>query len=423
MTTSHYDVIILGESLASRIAAVLLTKAGRRVLTVDVPPALPPSPAWIPVSLHLERLLDLLDDRSCLVPATPFQVLSEPVRLTFHGVTARLDELHREFPKDSQQVQSLFHELEDIGDRLETALWECGGLPLTGWASRWRFFYRRLFKGLTRRKLFRPLASILKAGVSAQTSQALAALFSGLALCSIEDLTVAEGALLWRSFSDNRGVSAVALNALLTRRFEQFHGESIQLDNQNTLQTVNGRPHELALNDGRRCSASVFLLGSHVASALLPEELRPGNLTLAPSPLRFMINDGAASPLLAPIVILDGPPTLRLTQASDTATDKSRIICQAAAPASATSTNHCQDRLAALLPFATLCLEPPDDRESATATSGRRQKVFPGAVSSLVVEKNLLCCCGEQVLPSLGAVGEAMVGIGIFNQLQRQNHF
>jgi len=423
VTTSHYDVIILGESLASRIAAVLLAKAGRRVLTVDVPLATPQSPAWIPVSLHLERLLDLLGGRFCLIPATPFQILSEPVRLTFHGVTARLDELHREFPKDSQQVQSLFHELEDIGTRLETALWECGGMPLTGCASRWRFFYRRLLKGLTRRKLFRPLASNLKAGVSAQTAQALAALFSGLSLCSIEDLTVAEGALLWRSFSDNRGLSTIALNTLLARRFEQFNGESIRLDGLKSLQSANGRPHELVLTSGHHCSASVFLLGNQVASSLLPAELLPDDLTPAPSPLRFMINNGAASPLLAPVVILDGSPTLRLTQTSDTATGQSHIICQAAAPASAISTNHYQERLAALLPFATLCLEPPADREPATATSARRKRAFPGAVRSLVVEKNLLCCCGEQVLPSLGAVGEAMVGVGIFNHLQRQHHF
>ncbi len=420
MADKHYDVIILGESLASRLAAVLLVKSGHRVLTVGSPPAASPCPAWIPVSQHLERLLELLGGRSCLVAAPPFQVLSGQVRLTLHGITAQVDELRREFPEDGTRVQAMLHELQDIGNRLEGALWESGGLPLTGWTSRWRFFYRRRLKGLGRRNLVRPLLSKLQAGNSAQTAEALAALFGGLSLCPAEKLTVAEGALLWRSFGDERGISTVALNTLLTHRFEQFQGEQVQLGDLQTLQTVKGRPHELLMQNGQTCSASFFLLGSQMANTLLPAELRAGDTVPAPSPLQARITDGAISPLLAQVVILGGMPPVRLTLTADSASSQSRIICQAAAPPDNLTDDQFKERLTTLLPFATLRFEPSAEPTRMATAPARRQKAFPGAVRSLVIEKNLINCCGEQVLPTLGAIGEILVGVSVFNHLQRQ---
>jgi hypothetical protein len=416
---THYDIIILGESLASRIAAVLLARAGRRVLTVGPAANTPPVPAWIPVSPQLERLLELLGGRSCLVAAPPFQVLSGPVRLTLHGNTAQLDELRREFPADSARVQALLDELADIGGRLETALWESGGLPLTGWASRWRFFYQRLHQGLSRGKLLRPLASRLQTGHSAQTAQALAALFSGLSLCPIEDLTVAEGALLWRSFGDSRGISTVALSTLLTHRFEQSQGEQVRLDDVQTLQAVNGRPHELVLKNGHHCTAPQFLLGDRAAGALLPVELRADEATAALSPLHGRVAVGAISSLFAQIIILDGSPPLRLNLTADSAASHSRILCQAAAPPNDGTDDQQQERLSALFPFATLHFTPAEVANSP-AEPPQRQRAFPGAVRSQLVKENLLYCCGEQVLPTLGAVGDILVGISVANHLQRQ---
>lgn len=418
---THYDVIILGESLASRIAAVLLAKSGRRVLAVGSSPATHSCPAWIPVSLHLERLLELLGGRSCLVSAPPFQVLSGPVRLTLHGVSALVDELRREFPADSSRVERLLRELEDVGDCLETALWECGGLPLTGWASRWRFLCRRLRKGLTAASLTRPLASRLRAGNTAQTAQALAALFSGLALCPIEHLSVAEGALLWRSFGDSRGISAGALNALLMHRFEQFHGEQAQLVDLQNVQTGDGRLREATFKNGRRCSAGVVLLGSPAASPLLPLEFSAAE---AAAPVEALVTDGAVSPLLAQVVILDGAPPLRLTLVPDPAGGPCRLICRAAAPTSDTVGAQFEERLAALFPFTTLRFEPriaiqAGPAEQSTGRS-RRLNAFPGAARALLAGKQLLHCCGEQVLPGLGATGEIMVGVSVANHLLRQ---
>lgn len=420
---THYDIIILGESLAARIAAVMLAKSGRRVLAVGSPPGTPPGPAWIPVSLHLERLLELLGGRSCLVPATPFQVLSGPVRLTLHGVSALLDELRREFPADSAQVENLLRELEDVGNRLETALWESGGLPLTGWASRWRFMCKRLRKGLTAGSLTRPLANRLRAGNSPQTAQALAALFSGLALCPIEHLSVAEGALLWRSFGDSRGISAGALNALLMHRYEQFNGEQAHLVDLQNVQFADSRLREAVFKNGRRCTAEVFLLGSSDARALLPLELSADEAA-APSaaPFEALIADGAISPLLAPVVILDGAPPLRLTLVPDSAGSRCRVICQAAAPAYNSADAQPAERLSELFPFATLRFEPRPGMPSGPAAQNvdrsRRQKAFPGATSSVIAGKNLLYCCGERVLPGLGATGEIMVGVSVVNHLQ-----
>lgn len=418
---THYDVIILGESLAARIAAVLLAKSGRRVLAVGSPPGTPPGPAWIPVSLHLERLLELLGGRSCLVSATPFQVLSGSVRLTLHGISALLDELRREFPADSARVENLLRELEDVGNRLETALWESGGLPLTGWASRWRFTCKRLRMGLTAGSLTRPLANRLQAGNSAQTAQALATLFSGLALSPIEHLSVAEGALLWRSFGDSRGISAGALNALLIHRFEQFHGEQAQLVDLQNVQATDSRLCEAAFKNGLRCTAGVFLLGSPDARALLPVEFSAGE---AAAPFEALITDGAISPLLTQVVILDGAPPLRLTLVPDPAGGQCRLICRAAAPTNDTVGARFEERLSALFPFATLRFEPQADVTSElrvqNADRPGRQKAFPGATHSLFAAERLLYCCGELLLPALGATGEIMVGVSVANHLQRQ---
>jgi hypothetical protein len=425
VANNHYDVIILGESLASRIAAVLLAKAGRRVLFAGLP-ATSPCPTWIPASLLLEHLLELLGDRSCLGSAPPFQVLSGPVRLTLHGISALHDELRREFPADCIRVQQMLHELNNIGQRLETALWESEGLPLTGWTSRWQFMCKRLLKGLTHGRLARPLADKLKAGNSAQTVQALTALFSGLSLRPIERLSVAEGALLWRGFGADQGISAVDLNALLTDLFEQFHGEQVSLADLKSVQTTDRRLHEAVFINDRRCTAEVFLLGNREAKALLPGEFRAGETAdLPPLTIEARITDGAISPLLAEVVILAGSPPLRLTLIPDSVSSRGRILCQTTAPANDTSgAPQLEGRLSELFPFATLRFETRAGIPSSPATRGkdrsRRQKAFPGAACSLIAGEHLLYCCGEQVLPALGAAGEIMVGVSVVNHLQRQ---
>lgn len=425
MANNHYDVIILGESLASRIAAVLLAKAGRRVLFAGLP-ATASCPAWIPASLHLQRLLELLGNSSCLVSAPPFQVLSGQVRLTLHGISALHDELRREFPADSIRVQQLLRELDSTGTRLETALLESEGLPLTGWASRWQFMRKRLLKGLTWGRLARPLANKLKGGNSAQTVQALSTLFSGLALRPIEHLSVAEGALLWRGFGNNQGISARDLNVLLTHHFELFHGEQVSLADLKSVQATDRRLREAVFMNGRRCTAEVFLLGSRDANRLLPGEFRADETVDHPLlAIEARIADGTISPLLAQVVILAGSPPLRLTLLPDSAGSRCRVHCQATGPASDTSgAAQLEGRLSELFPFATLCFEPRAAIQSGPAAvsedRSRRQKTFPGATSSLIAGEHLLYCCGEQVLPGLGATGEIMVGVSVVNHLQRK---
>jgi hypothetical protein len=83
-----------------------------------------------------------------------------------------------------------------------------------------------------------------------------------------------------------------------------------------------------------------------------------------------------------------------------------------------------EGRLSELFPFATLRFEPragmPSGPAAGNGDRSRRQKAFPGATSSLIAGKHLLYCCGEQVLPGLGATGEIMVGVSVVNHLQRQ---
>lgn len=424
MSQKHYDVIILGESLTSRVAGVLLARAGRRVLVVGASPGSIPMPAWLPVSLHLERLLETLGGRSCLASPSPFQVLSGDVRLTIHGSSTLDDELRREFVADSNRVGNLLKELEDVGNRLGNALWECGGLPLTGLASRWRFIHARLRRGLTRGRLSRPLAGKLKGFSSPQTSRALAALFSGLSLTPVDRLSAAEGALLWRSFGGGRGISVSALVELLMHRFEQFHGEHTDLATLQSLQTSENSLGAVVFKDGRRCTADVFLLGSLESAARLPDGMQAGPVAASPPALfEGRIDEGRISPLLAHGVILDGSPTLRLTLMPAPDGSTCRLVCEPATSSGVVSSAELVQRLTPLFPFTTLRFDPGADLEPPLRPQvdiRSRRRGFPGAVSTLAAGRNLLHCCGEQVLPSLGATGEILVGVSVANHLKRE---
>ncbi len=116
----HYDVIVLGEGLAARIAALLLARGGCRVLAFRNPTT--PSavtPAWFFPSLFLERLLENLGGRSCYTPVAPFQVLTSKTRLEFLGRESMEGELQREFPCENGGISAVLGLLQKLGSRLE----------------------------------------------------------------------------------------------------------------------------------------------------------------------------------------------------------------------------------------------------------------------------------------------------------------
>jgi len=416
---THHDVIILGETLASRIAAVLLARTGQRVLIFTRESGTFSDDTWVPAGRHLEGLLEILDERSCLVAAPPFQLFSGEVRLTFHGISPLEEELRREFAGDGDRVAMLLRDLAAIAERLETVLWESGGLPLTGWPSRWRYARARLRRGLSSSRLLHPLTNRLHSGFAAPAAQALAALFAGLSLAPAETLSVAEGALLWHGCANSQGVPAAILGGLLTRRFEQFHGESARLNDLKNVRISAGRQHEVVFHGGRRCTADRIILGSREGSEALPAgDLPAATRPPCPVPLVANVPTGKVSSLLCPMVIADGSPPIRITLTSEPDCDRYRIVCRTTG-AEAAATPNLIDRLEPLFPFAGLQFEPGTHNEPGMTAPGRRKNRFPGAERSLLAGRNLLNCCGSQELPTLGTIGEILVGFSIANHLQR----
>ncbi len=96
MSQRHYQVIIIGDSLAARLAGVLLGRHGVRVLAFQKN-SLPTGP-WFPSSLLLDRILDSLGGRTCYTAPMPFQVIGRRSRVEINGASPLEEEFRREFP-------------------------------------------------------------------------------------------------------------------------------------------------------------------------------------------------------------------------------------------------------------------------------------------------------------------------------------
>lgn len=415
MPQNRFDVIILGDSLASRIAGTLLARGGCRVLAFTGTEA--DAPSWFFSSLHLEHLLEWLDGRSCLTAPAPAQLLTADCRLEFGCPDAFADELRREFPADHGEAIRLLTQLEGLGRSTEEALWHGGGLPLLGLFSRWRFAGRALRCGLTRRTLFRPLRERLACLRHEPTRRALTALFAGLALAPADSISAAEAGILWSGAVRGEGVCASSIDTLLQHRFRQFHGQTEDISHLHTVQCEGNRLSGATLFGGGRCSGRAFLLGSAAGSAFLPPP--PPAL---PSPLaisRFVTSTltGMVPPPLANRAILGGERPLRLTL-SDSGEE---TVCRVEGYAHPNDEETVRVALAGLFPFADAQATRRSPRQTATAVhrTGARRASFPGALGSLRLGQNLFACCGGSLLPSLGPTGDVLIGVTVANHLLR----
>ncbi|WP_432820911.1 hypothetical protein [Trichloromonas sp.] len=411
----HYDIIILGESLAARLAAVLLAKAGKKVLTFRQPNS--PVTPWLFNSIHLGQVLDQLGGRNCLTTPRRLQVITKESRLELHGKQLLADELRREFPSSHQQVARILDSLVTVGARLETLLLDCGGLPLFDLAGRLRFRRKLLLSRISWRTLRKPLASLLDEIIDPAPRACLEALFSGLAMASTDRLTIAEGALLWSSACQAQGISRSALDDLLQRRYEQFHGGCEPLE---TIKEI-GSDGRILLKSDKACSADVLLVGSPLAAKVLPEsdqklfgEQQPP-CRWKTSPILLGI-----APVLASRVILADPQPLRVTltptPTGTVCTTESRAAVGLAAP----NDDELRSQLAGILPFASFNLFPAPTGE-ATAGDSRWPacSAFPGTAQRLRLRKNLLLGSGMDALPHLGSTGEIMTGFALARHLLR----
>lgn len=414
MKQQQYDVIIVGESLASRIAGALLCKNGCRVLYFGEKDR--PLPGWLNASLHLEHLLEVLGGRSCYTSPAPFQVLTPSVRLEINGPIPLEEELRREFPKSHATVAALLKKLAQGGQRLEEILRKSVAAPLFGFSGRLLFPLRRMVARPGLGSLTRPFSdSTAPLSSDPEAREALLALFSGLSMTADEELSVGEAALLWHSCTRPSGVSSSGLDELLRHRFEQFHGETEEFADLQELTFKGRRPTGAKLKRGGGCTADHFLFaGTGAVSGLLPargkEEASPAAKRLLTSGL-----DEKISPLLANRLVVAGSPPLRLTVGKRSG----RTLCAMDFTAGADPTEETlRSMLAPVFPFADLTLSPPESTPFLPVAS--RTGRLLGSRTSLAMAPGASLCDGSLTLPSLGACGEALIGINLAERLLKR---
>jgi hypothetical protein len=422
VASHHYQVIILGDCLASRIAGVILAKRGCRILTLQG--KRPTEHPWFQSSFHLEQLLESLGGRACFIPPTPFQVLTEDCRFEINGSSPLEEELRREFPARHKEMLTVLARLDSLGKDLEKVLWRCGGLPFFGAGSRLKFTTRRLFSGLVGKGMMRPLSEVLLPFADDPSGVALNALFAGLAMTPPEALTVAEGALLWSNATSTRNISPSGLDDLLGHRYEQFHGEIGDLAQVQSLDFKGNNLHSATLHNGARCSADHFILGSPEALPLLPEKLR--NKVSGPprgwAQFTAALDDTLVSSHLAPRVILAGSPPLRLTLTAR----ENQIQCSIGVPWQSDTTDETKvgeivRRLSLqLFPFARFDLQAVQPLPAGKTGAQKRGTRFLGASNGMRLRGNLLLCHGPGILPSLAATGEVLAGFSAAGQIYRR---
>jgi hypothetical protein len=405
MTQTWFDTVILGDSLAGRVAGALLARRGARVLCLRPSGELKP-PNWFLSSLVLERLLEQLEGGSVLTRPQRFQYLADPVRLDFHGRTTLTEELRREYAENAGQTESVLDDFTDFGNKLSELLWDTGGLPFAGARARLRFSARCLRRGLGGKRLDQPLEERLGSLAPTAAAGLLGGLLPALALIPADRLTVAEAALLWHGAMRPRGVSFAGLDELLLRRFRQFHGEEDDLGRLESIEGGGRQPLRLVMKNGRPVAAGNLLLADEAPTGtpLQPTVEIPATVPHTAS-VTIEIGD-LLSPMLADHVALGDSHPLRLSLAGSPG-DRRAVVEWAGSWKQPDLT----DRLRQVMPFVDVDLELPE--------AGAQDYPAPGltaAAKRAAAGKNILWC-GPMVLPALGTIGEVLTGFSAASTL------
>lgn len=406
MHTAHFDIVFLGDSLAARMGAALTAKHGRRVLLLTTPFHIDP---WQHASLFVDSLINALGSRD-LVPAArrPFQVLSGRARIAVDPALPLADELAREFGGAAAAVGTLLDEFERTGTFLAEMLWRHGGLPAAGLrgALAWRWLCLR--HQLPLATLARPLAGRLQ-GLPGAAGEWLTDLFQGLSLQPLADLTVADAALLWADALRPGAMNGEELLRLLHKRFEQFHGTELRIDEVESLRYTHGH-WSATLPGGRHFQAEQLVLGD--LGQALPGGFPLPQHALFPPPGQFRVApiDGQFSSLLANRVIVGGARPLRLSIVTADGRTAGEISC-----GSGTDEMEARRQLEPVLPFFRQPLEAePASRRPPAAQSKLRPSLFR---LPLHLGNHLWCVDETRLAPQLGSGGAALLAWSLARHL------
>jgi len=416
MQASHYDLVIVGHSLAGRLTAALTAKKGCRVLVIADPKS-DGAASWQTSSLLLERILDLLDGHSCRTGAFPFQVITDQQRIDVNGDLPLADELRREVPRSHQEVFAFLRDLLALGGHIEEMLWDASGLPSSGFFARQRFKFRSFRGDVPQRVFHQTLRDRLNAFSDPDARKVLGTLFCGATLTPPGRLTLADCALVWSGLGRETGASRTGLEELLRHRCRQFHGTEAPLADLRSIRIDNDGRGKLYFSEDRVIETEHLVIADRGAARRCENQSAPGTLNLQQiyhsAPLGNRV-----STLLQPHVIVVGTPPLRLTLQATSSGPVARVEVPVAGQSDPLTAGEIEKRLLPLFPFANLQLSRPDDTNFDLATRGEPLRGLVGAADRILPERGRnYFYAGSDILPGLGTPGEVLVAVTLCNRL------
>jgi len=416
MNSKQYDIAIIGGSLAAGITAALLAKQGSKVLFLRDRET--KAPAWFHSSIFLEKLLGVLGGRSCFVAQRPIQVLSEKSRVTICSDIPLDDELAREFGTSGPAVNQWLSELHLKGVQLEELFWENGGLPWPAFNAAARFKLLCMRRRVNLTELEQPVTQKLDQ-IPASARVFITDLLQGLSLLKISELSYARAAMLWAQALRPENLMEPDFSLMLSKRFEQFHGDKRQLDDLEALDYDGSRWTGGHFKSGGSFTAKTFLLGDNRWINLFSA----GKTTLAQplqSPVTRRTSDlrGQLSSLLKTRIICGGGLPMRLAiEEHDHELHGEHELQGLVLSAPEATEIGIRQQLEPVLPFAKYRLtEPPLlDTDITWATESARATQLTKL--PIRIGKNLYCADRTAMFPELGAAGSALLAWTIVENL------
>lgn len=403
MSSKHYDIVIIGGSLAARIAAALLAKQGSKVLFLRNREA--KAPAWFHSSLFLEKLLGVLGGRSCFVAQQPIQVISEKARVTLSSDIALEGELAREFGDAGRPVSLWLEELRNQGIKLEEFLWENSGLPWPSLKTRGRLKLLSLKRRMNWQELEIPVSrSIDRLPVT--TRSFLTDLLQGLSATQTSKLSYARAAMLWAQALRPENLKEPDFSDMLNKRFEQFHGAKGQIDDLESIDYNGSTWVGGKFKSGGYFTTDNFLLGDkRWLDRFAPLDKNSLPQPETPAVYRTSNLAGQLSPLLATRLISGGALPMRMAIEEHEEELQGLIFSNHEATESLI-----RQQMEMILPFAKYRMEEIGSSSTTTESINPEGQVQSLTGLTLRIGKNLYCADRTLILPEMGAAGAALLG-------------
>jgi hypothetical protein len=414
MNSKHYDIVIIGGSVAARIAAALLVKQGNRVLFLRNHEA--KAPAWFHSSLFLEKLLGVLGGRACFVAQQPIQVISEKARVTLSSDVQLEDELSREFGDDGEAVSQWLEDLRLQGIKLEEFFWESGGLPWPSLKAKGHLKLHSLKRRINWQELEAPVSLSIER-FSEAAKGFLTDLLQGLSSNRITQLSYSRAAMLWAQTLRPENLKEPDFSEMLNKRFEQFHGAKGQLDDLKSLDYNGSKWTGGQFKSGGFFTADNFLLGDKQwIDKFTPLETNRLPLPEPPSVYRTSNLAGQLSPLLARRIICGGERPMRMAIEEHEEELHGLIVSDARS-----SESLVRLQMEAILPFAKYRFSEDSMPLAAETNDIADCAVKPLTNLPIRIDKNLYCADRTVLLPEMGAAGAALLGWTLAENLGKKN--